>query len=569
MARGAVPRDDRYARRVFIVAAALAFLVLMAAPDLRRVFGHPMGVLGISYDYRVAVAAVAPQAAAAGIRLGDRLDLPNASLDERVGYISLGTANAGQRVALPLIRAGRRFTAALVTTPESGEGLWTVGFRFVLQLLIATVAIVVLMRRPSPATWGFFSLMLLGCAPINIINLLGPLWWRAIANNLYWVSNNLPPYGAIFFALYLLHPGPLPAWRRTVQNVTIALVCATLVASLWHANVQMFGPAPDIVGGVIQSGLYLVPFFAAPLILIATYFESAPSLQQRLRWIIGGFLLSTLCNIIDQLGSQGNLAFIQESYEIHAILAACTYIFIAVPVAYAILKHHIIDVNVAISRATVYTALSVLVVGAFTLVDFFFSHALDQKSAGLFADIALALVLGFSFNSLHRNVDGFVDRMLFRKRHRAEQYVSGVASAMAYAQSEKHVRAMLTHEPVRAFDLSGARILDELSSGSETVQTLCAYLQARRTAVRMTDSEWDLAHLPATEWPPAVAVPVFSHGTLDAIVLYGVHADATDLDTQEIDLLERLCEGAGVALDRLEAEALRREIATLRERVMI
>jgi len=47
---------------------------------------------------------------------------------------------------------------------------------------------------------------------------------------------------------------------------------------------------------------------------------------------------------------------------------------------YAVLKHHIIDVDVALSRATVYTALSVFVVGLFALVDLFFTRALDQKA---------------------------------------------------------------------------------------------------------------------------------------------------------------------------------------------
>jgi GAF domain-containing protein len=59
-------------------------------------------------------------------------------------------------------------------------------------------------------------------------------------------------------------------------------------------------------------------------------------------------------------------------------------------------------------------------------------------------------------------------------------------------------------------------------------------------------------------------VPVLSHGTLDSIVLYGLHANGTDLDADEIALLERLCAAAGFALDRLEAQALRREIDTLR-----
>jgi GAF domain-containing protein len=198
----------------------------------------------------------------------------------------------------------------------------------------------------------------------------------------------------------------------------------------------------------------------------------------------------------------------------------------------------------------------VLIVGAFALVDFFFSHALDQKSAGLVADIGLALVLGFSFNSLHRQVDSFVDRMLFRKRHRAEEHIAGVADAMAYARTEELVRSMLTEEPLRAFDLTGARMLSALQETPQ-LQTLCAYVEAQHGAVRLTDGEWN--------FDAAAAVPVFSHGALDALVLYGLHRNGTDLDAEELVLLERLCAGAGSALDRLEAETLRHEVLTLRQ----
>src|SRR6185312_14249290 len=231
---------------------------------------------------------------------------------------------------------------------------------------------------------------------------------------------------------------------------------------------------------------------------------------------------------------------------------------------YAVLKHHIIDVDVALSRTTVYTALSVFVVGLFALVDPFFTRALDQKSAGLIADIALALVLGFSFNSMHRRVDGFVDRFLFRKRHLAEDHVCGVAGAMGFAHSEALVRAMLTKEPVRGFNLAGARIVSGLADPPDDLQTLASFLESKRSAVRLTDRQWNLCGAAFEEFTPAVAIPLFSHGIVDSIVLYGLHANGTALDAEEIALLEQLGASAGSALERLEAQMLRHEIERLR-----
>lgn len=438
-------------RRVLLVAFLLLLSALMWAPDVRRLAGHPLGIAGVSFNYDGVVTAVDPRSAYSGIRVGDRIDLSRATLEQRTSYAGLGTADAGMHVSIPMLRGDARYTAHVITFPEGAERIQMIWLRDATQIFVMIVGALVLLRRPGPATWGFFLVLFSGSGPVNVVYLLGPHWWRVAGINLFWLiaNNGVGAYGAIIFAIYLLHSGPLPRWRRITQAVTLALAAAMFAASIWQANTLAFASAPNGRLWLAYSVLSALPLFMAPVILIATYFESSANLRERLRWIIGGFVLSAICNALDLAGSQGNLGVIQESYVVHSLLVAGTSLFIAVPVAYAVLKHHIIDVSVAISRATAYTALSVFTVGAFTLVDFFFSHALDQKSAGLVADIGLALILGFSFNTLHRRVDSFVDRFLFRKRHRAEEHVAGVAAAMAYAHSEEHVHSMLTSEPVR------------------------------------------------------------------------------------------------------------------------
>ncbi len=91
------------ARRVFIVAFFLMLAAVTAVPDLRRGFGHPLGLAGMSFNYDGVVTSVTARAAASGIRVGDRIDLPRAAPDERSGYGSLGTADAGQQIRMPLV----------------------------------------------------------------------------------------------------------------------------------------------------------------------------------------------------------------------------------------------------------------------------------------------------------------------------------------------------------------------------------------------------------------------------------------------------------------------------------
>jgi uncharacterized membrane protein len=253
------------------------------------------------------------------------------------------------------------------------------------------------------------------------------------------------------------------------------------------------------------------------------------------------------------------------SYVTHSLLVCGEWVFVAVPVAYAILKHHIIDVNVAISRATVYTTLSVAIVGAFALVDLFFTRVLEEKSAGLIADVALALVLGFSFNTMHQRVDKFVDGILFRARHKADEHLADLALGMPYARSNEQLCEMLLEEPVRCYRLEGATLVEDLSTAVPRMQALASCVEAQRHAVRLTGGEWQIRAFLQTAWTPAVAIPVFRHNAVNAIAVYGVHGDGTDLDAEQIALLERLAIAAGTAFDRLESEQLRRANAQLRE----
>jgi hypothetical protein len=564
MVNGLPPHHKHQRRRFFILAFFIALSLIQWVPDLRRTAGHPLGLTGVSFMYNGVVAAVDPKAARSGIRAGDRLDLNRATFDQRQ-LLGPGEPDAGTTIQAPMLRGNVPYTAHVTTYAESADRIDTIWLRVLVQILSIVLGALMVVRQPSPATSGLFFALFCGCAPVNDVYLLGPAWWKIIEQYMLWIlGNNVGRYGAIVFALYLLRPGPLPRWRQFVMVLTVALAGATVIASLWHVSTERFSPHPDVRAWVATSVLFSIPLFVALFVLIATYFESSPNLRERLRWIIAGFLLSAICNAIDQAGSQGNLALFQESYVLHALLVAGLYLFIALPVAYAVLKHHIIDVSVVVSRATVYTTLSVVVIGTFTLVDFFFSRALDQKSAGLIVDVALALVLGFSFNALHHRVDDLVERLLFHKRHLAEEHLRGVADAMQYARSEQHVRSMLATEPARALDLSGSRLLIDLEGQAGTLDTLVSFLESRRGAVRVTNGQWNVKPLVDGVFTPAAAIPIFSHASVTAIAFYGLHQNGFDLDREELALLERLCRGAGAALDRLEAEALRSENAALR-----
>lgn len=93
--------------------------------------------------------------------------------------------------------------------------------------------------------------------------------------------------------------------------------------------------------------------------------------------------------------------------------------------AYPVLRHRLVDLNILVSRATVFTVVSMIIVGVFVAAEwgitkvFEHSFGLSHDKSGLAAQVltlVIVLVLGMSARSIHRFVEERLKRALFRKR---------------------------------------------------------------------------------------------------------------------------------------------------------
>ena len=561
-------------KRLIVVVLVSLFSIWLWAPDLPRVFGHPLGTPGFKVGHGnlvVAVDAGSP-AERAGIRVGDRIDLAATPLHSRMLIVNANFQNLHPLQRFPVVvqSGNRRFTATISSEPESGADTATVLPRMAFALILLAAGIALLLLRPSRATWGFFVFSAFNpSATINTVIWYGPPAYQIAmtigSSTAFSMASQL---GALVFALYLLVKPPVAEWRRITEALGYVVAIAILTLSSWEIvsaveHGTSLGVAANLVS-LLATGLSIVP----PLLLLITYASSDASARERIRWVIFAFTVNAF--VFGVMFFTSEVATVTIPYWLWGTLGGIDAFTVAFTVLYAVLKHHIIDINVAISRALVYTILSAMAVGAFALVDLFFSRALSAHSAGLMVDIGLALVLGFFFNSAHARVDRFVDQLLFKNRHLAEKHLQTVIRGMPFALSEQQVDTMLVDEPRRSFALLGASLLGCADSGDFVMRyaggspmgvsivhredPLPTYLQGERCALRLTEHGSDLQ---------ALAVPVFSHGDLAAIAFYGLHINGTDFDAEEIALFEQLAVAAGNAYDRLEATLLRERVREL------
>lgn len=565
------------ASRLIIVALLSAFSILLWAPDLVRPFGHPLATVGFTVGPSGQILTVdrGSPAERAGIRIGQRIDWQHIPVHSRILIANSNFHNLHpkQRFPVRVITRDRAFTVVVESELESRADLMTILPRAFLQLVLLFAGIALVLLRPSKATWGFFIFSLIGPGgPVNEIFWWGPPAYQIAATILVSIVTPIAAQiGSLVFALYLLHQEPLPLWRRVVEWTAYTLAAITIALGAWRTIENVFS---GVSVGSIDYWILTLEFAVAlsvPLILLATYSVSTPAVRERLRWVVFGFAINALIFSFLNVASQ-EVTFIAIPYWLYAALSGVDTVVVAFTVLYAVLKHHVVDINVAISRALVYTILSAIIVGIFTLVDVIFTRALSARNAGLMLDIGLALVLGMFFNTMHRRVDHFVDHLLFKSRHMAEKHLHTVIRGMPFALSEDQVDAMVVEEPRRSFDLNGAALLAcgedgtgdfacrrsaGLSVSIEKVlreDPLTTYLQGERCALRLNEHGSSVN---------ALAIPIFSHGDLAAVAIYGLHNNGTDFDAEEIALFEQLAAAAGNAYDRLEAKRLRERVREL------
>jgi hypothetical protein len=257
-------------------------------------------------------------------------------------------------------------------------------------------------------------------------------------------------------------------------------------------------------------------------------------------------------------------------------------VIVPLTVAYAVIKHRVIDVSFVVSRTLVYGVLTTLLVAVFSIIDWFFTDYLRLARLGTVAEVGAVVGFGLWFNGLHKRVDSLIDATFFRQRHRAEVQLARNAAALPFATTAQHVAQTLVNEPVRALELASAalfrrgddgRYTREASEGwsasdifslDETDGHMLMLLQAENGPVSLFDHPWRKVGAPAGPAHPVLALPIVVRRELTAVVLYGSHIHGEGLDPDEIRAIAHLAPGASAAYDHLGAEAMRREVESMK-----
>ena len=584
--------------RTVVVIGLSALVIGLTLPNM--VIAQHLNELPFSVDYHYDIISITPDSIAtqAGLRVGDHVEPQTADIRARMAMQTWYLYPPGGSTSFVVDRGAARIPITLrypATQTDFGSVVPIVKRSTATIFII--VAAILLLLRPSPMTWGFW-LYAIGSTNggAGILGLISSTALVGANTALVTIAYNiLGPVGLLIFATHFPSRSP-SGWRHAVERL-IPVLAVLLVFPSVSFVLYLFGVVqPSQTLGVMN----FVTEGAGALgvvTLVAGLVRSGPTERQRLRWVVAGLAIYYAGFLYQELSiylpGQGWPAQWTNGGVTSDILNGFV-VFIPITVAYAVFKHHVLDLNFVIGRGLVYGILTSLAVAIFAIIEWFIGGVLAQTRLAAAGEVVAAVAIGFWLNGLHARVDRFVDAVIFRKRHLAEQRLARVTAGLQHSESYPTIAQIVVKEPIDAYGLRSAAFYRRTNDGDfacdaadgiERTDTpigahdaLLVHLNGERGPVMLDQIGWHAPGSPIGESAPIVALPVFIRHELRAVALYGPHETGEAIDPDEMRSLSALCSGAAAALDhtaaaemanrleeyRLTVEALKADVRSLR-----
>jgi hypothetical protein len=511
-------------------------------------------------------------AQAAGIQRGDRLDLSTLTYSQRF-RLQTGAA-PGYALPLRVRHYGVWSNRVITTFPSSlplGDPRWW--SLFVAMTVSVLIAAVVVARRPSVAT-AAFAFYTWGNLPSfrleELFSWLPDPVYGVFATVVEALISEFPLFLLLIFVTrFPTEPSSRSGrLRMRVADVTLFVglgICFTF-AAFEPVRHHTWINAGDLLGTVVVV--------LGALLAALQYREASGEDRRRIGWVLAGYAVSLVSFVAAN-------ALITASAPMPSELQAAVQLAnVALPLAlaYAILRHRVLDVGFALNRTVIYATVTTVVVIAVSFVDWLAGKLIGETRLALAAEAVVTIAIGVALNAMHQRIGALVDRVLFRARHMAERRLRNGIDALAFAASDGAIERALTDEVAVALGLRSTALfrLDEetdrfccvrATGWPDTVAPIDHDALLVRT-LRLRERPFHLADFAIAEAvfltgpaAPMIAVPVADRHALLGFVLYGALPDGTAPDPELVELLGQLGAAAAAASAYVEARAARVRLA--------
>lgn len=558
-------------RRLLLGLCALGFVLTANAvwtgaytlgvdPGVTRRYTTPLVVPKVTGEAPFVIRIDAPPGSFAyrqGLRNGDLLDLRLLTPTQRYHWLNYFRL-AGERSDIPVDRGGKHLVLSVASESRTltGGGLLSFGWDSWLALFglfwTLTFAAVIAWKRSDSKDGCILSLLLITLVLSNDftpLNFVTP--WPALDAVGAFLSAALYGVTTALLATYAMtFEPPANALRRTLMWLSYASAALMPIYGLafvigsWTATLD---PMQEwYTGTAAQLAVAVLPFVFPVLCSIATIGQTRGADRTRLIWATLALGIQYFAAAVVGLATSFDFPL---SSSVELLLYNVTGFITPVVLTYVALIRRVLDVGFALNRALVFSAVSLIFVGAFLLVEWGLGEWLSSAShtTNLAVGAAIALVLGLSVRTIHNRVDGILDAIFFRKRHEDERAIRGFAREAAYITKPdllvKRTKEML-EEHADAMEV--AILLDDghgfYGQANENDPAIVS-LKAWHKSIDL--------HALETRLQGEFAYPMVARGHLVGAIVLGPKRSGDPYAPDESDAILHLAHGVGGALDLL------------------
>lgn len=419
--------------------------------------------------------------------------------------------------------------------------------------------------------WGQLSAYLLGIGTLSLAIPLAPLpsfIGSAGAATTYVVSMGLLNMAliAIFAfpaALYHEAGGRISKGWHGYFVLLIIIQAIDLYAIAWFS---LYAAFPPLFGetAALEQAMFVAGALYAIYWTLRGYRATSGTERQRFSVLLAAYavIIFTMAVRYTVLTNTGPFADRLPFFLLDSILF---YVFFLL-LAYAILRHKVIDVGFALNRTVIYGTVSAILLITFGLAEWAFHHLLPEEwsKASAWVDAGIALSLYLTFHRLRDFVEHHLEKLFFRSWQENEAKLRRfVASAShfehrdALAQAYAAELERFANAPVAVY-LQTERGLAHASGGWAETPALFPADDPAFALMRAERQPLDLTETP-TDLPGVLALPMLDHGTLAGVALLGPKADGALYRPDEIDNLGWATTQVGLDLAALRARHIEGE----------
>jgi hypothetical protein len=504
--------------------------------------------------------ALTPADRRAGLYTGDVIELNGTSVSGRVAttfhYTPTQAGRAGETAMLSVSRAGRAITVPY--TLMHTDSLGTFLAQLIFKLMALGIGGFVLWRGAGTAS------LLLGIWCASLAVGLPDAWWGI-----------LPADGRIFgglvtallwtispFILYLLVESLSPGVSRSARVVARTFMAAFILPELLINAVDTTAQAVTGCALVAKSPWVANTLFTASQLVIIAFFalsyaRTTGLAKQRIRWVFWAFMLSRI----------GVLLNLTNRILVHPVqlsgLEWATVMIFPLGCTYAILRYRIIDVNFVLNRTLVLTILTSLIVGVFILLEDLLGIAAASHTTSLIVEILVALGIGFSFNAIHRYLEGIVARAIFRAKHEAANVLRRLAQEAPFMESADALLRRTVEEVRAASGATATSIYERVGdayrlsawSGSDAALETLPVDDLAFVRMRTMRAPVDLSGVTSLLGSDGMMFPLSTRGLLGGALVCRRRPNGEAYAPDEIALLSSVAHECGAEVHAIRARA--------------